>query len=113
MDNKYSRDIINNLKKIYNILNSESKININAIDILKKDIKFTINYLKIYNKIFIPLLGDSSTGKSTIINGIIGQHILPTDQNECTRKGIIIKYSNNTNNEISISKVKFVEKKIP
>ena len=32
-----------------------------------------IDFLKIYNVIFIPFLGPSNAGKSTIINGIIGK----------------------------------------
>ena len=58
------------------------------MDELQKSIK----YLENYDNIFIPFLGPSNSGKSTIINGIIGNDILPTNLNECTKKGIIISY---------------------
>ena len=68
-----------------------------------------INYLIYYNKIFIPFFGDSNAGKSTIINGIIGEEILPTSLGECTKKGIIIRYCNRNEEEITIRKAKLKE----
>ena len=38
------------------------------------------------------MLGVSNTGKSIILNGIIGCRLLPAQKNECTKKGILIKY---------------------
>ena len=105
--------MIKYLSDIYcKILESKTKINIEVVNILMQDILYAINYLRVYNYIFIPILGDSSTGKSTIINGIIGENILPTDQNECTKKGIIIRYCDNTDEQMTISKANFVEKKV-
>ena len=45
--------------------------------------------------IYIPLLGLSNAGKSTILNGLIGFNILPAKQTECTKKGILIRYWEN------------------
>ena len=45
-----------------------------------------------------------------MINGIIGKDILPTKMGECTKRGIIIKYSNS--DEIIIRKANFKELKI-
>lgn len=105
--------MIEYLSNIYcKILDSKLKINIEVINILMKDILYAINYLRIYNYIFIPKLGDSSIGKSDIINGIIGENILPADQNECTKKVIIIRYCDNRDEQMTISKANFVEKKI-
>ena len=85
----------------------ESKIDINEINSLIDEISLTIQYLKNYEFIYIPFLGPSNSGKSTLINGIIGKDILPTNMGECTKRGIIIKYSNS--DEIIIRKANFKE----
>ena len=41
---------------------------------------------------YIPLIGIYNSGKSTILNDIIGLNLLPTKQGECTKKGILIKH---------------------
>ena len=51
--------------------------------------KFILNHRKIY----IPFIGVSSAGKSTIINCIVGYKLFPEALNECTTRGIIIEYS--------------------
>ena len=63
-----------------------------------------IKFLKTYDYVFIPFLGTSNAGKTTIINGIIGKDILPIDIGECTKRGIIIRYSYMYENEITIKK---------
>ena len=54
-------------------------------------------YLQILNedRINIPINGISSSGKSTILNCIIGFKLFPEAMDECTRRGIIIQYSQN------------------
>ena len=42
-------------------------------------------------------MGESNAGKSTIINGIIGRDLLPCEQKECTKRGILIRYSDEEN----------------
>ncbi len=74
---------------------------------LSFEVKKLIEYLKIYDVIFIPFLGASNAGKTTIINGIIGKDILPCDLNECTKRGIIIRYTDS--NETTIRKANFRE----
>ena len=71
------------------------------------EVKKLIEYLKIYDVIFIPFLGASNAGKTTIINGIIGKELLPCDLNECTKRGIIIRYTEE--NETTIRKANFRE----
>lgn len=44
------------------------------------------------NKIRIAFIGNISVGKSTILNCIIGQRILPTKEEDCTYRAIIIKH---------------------
>ena len=45
-------------------------------------------------KIRVAFIGNISVGKSTVLNSIIGENILPTKESECTYRGIIIKYKN-------------------
>ena len=42
--------------------------------------------------IYLPLIGLSNSGKSTLLNSLIGMKLLPCQMNECTKKGILIKY---------------------
>ena len=81
---------------------------IGEIKNIMEELFSTINFLKIYDVIFIPFLGPSNSGKSTIINNIIGEDVLHTDLNECTKKGIIIRYSDE---EITLQKA-ILEKKL-
>lgn len=59
---------------------------------LQKSINSSIGILKTSNYLYIPMLGVSNAGKSTILNGLIGCSILPAHKNECTKKGILIKH---------------------
>ena len=67
------------------------------------------NSLEFSDKIFIPIIGQSNSGKSTILNGIIGSDILQTKCNPCTKRCFIIKYWNKR--EIAIRKVVFNKQK--
>jgi hypothetical protein len=72
------------------------------IDFLKEKLKNQFNELDSYlrsinenlfgRKIRISFIGQISVGKSTVLNCIIGEKILPTDMSECTYRGIIIKH---------------------
>ena len=44
-------------------------------------------------KIYIPFIGISSAGKTTIINCIVGYKLFPEALNECTTRRVIIEYS--------------------
>ena len=67
-----------------------------------------VNYINKDSKIRIALLGLYSSGKSTILNTIIGKNILPTNSNECTKRGIIIRYHNSDIPQLY--KTKFIKK---
>jgi GTPase Era involved in 16S rRNA processing len=45
-------------------------------------------------KIRISFIGNISVGKSSVLNTIIGENILPTSDKECTYRGVIIKHRN-------------------
>ena len=87
----------------------KSKFISNEINKICDEITKTIDYLDIYDVIFISFLGPSNAGKTTIINDIIGEDILPADLNESTKRGIIIRYFDDNETEINIRKVNFIE----
>ena len=49
------------------------------------------------NKILIPTIGQYSSGKSSLLNILIGNHYLPTSDGVCTNKGVIIEYTPDIN----------------
>ena len=90
---------------------TESNLNIKLIENLNQYLWETIEILRINNVIFIPFIGEIGSGKSTIINGIIGEDVLPTGVNGCSKKGILIRYLNKNENEINIRKSYFEKEK--
>ena len=49
------------------------------------------------NKVLIPTLGQYSTGKSSVLNILIGEKYLPSSEGVCTNVGVIIEYTSNKN----------------
>jgi len=103
-------DDISERMKIFFKEFEESKIKQEKLPMLNEKINSSIGILKASKLIYIPILGVSNAGKSTIFNGLIGERLLPTQQNECTKKGILIKYSNI--NVPIIRKANFIKDKI-
>ena len=101
-----NNQIINALTLFCNEFKNSKNDN-KQIQNLTFEVQKLIEYLKIYDVIFIPFLGASNAGKTTIINGLIGKELLPCDLNECTKRGIIIKYTDS--NETTIRKANFKE----
>ena len=103
-------NIINHLTKLSKDL-EQLKFNIqenkNAIDIIRN----IIDYLNTFNVIYIPFLGPTNAGKTTIINGIIGKDLLPTGMTECTKRGIIIGYGDLDDNDMFIANMSLEKKK--
>ena len=89
---KYKK-LIEIFEQIKNNIKTKIKSEEKEIKNIINEITDNIDFLNIYNVIFIPFLGEVNSGKSTIINDIIGEDILPTGIEECTKRGIIIKYS--------------------
>ena len=61
---------------------------------------YSIEYIKqnmSEKKIRVAFIGNMSVGKSTVLNCIIGEEILPTSQKECTYRGVILKYNDSDN----------------
>jgi len=82
------KKIFEKLKKYVNENDKENIINILNDNLIMME-KFILNDRKIY----IPFIGVSSAGKSTILNCIVGYKLFPEAQDECTTRGIIIEYS--------------------
>jgi GTPase Era involved in 16S rRNA processing len=59
-------------------------------------------YISNGKNIYIPFIGESSSGKSTILNSLLGYKLFPESQSECTTRGIIIKYGE----EVELHEVK-------
>jgi len=60
-----------------------------------KSFKVSLQCLRegiIGRKIRIAFIGNISVGKSSVINSIIGEDILPTNDKECTYRGILIRH---------------------
>ena len=101
---KNMKDIINLFEILLETL-IKSKIDITGINSIINEVFDTIQCLKSYEFIYIPFLGPSNSGKSTLINGIIGEDILPTKNREWINRVIIIRYSRS--DEIIIRKANF------
>lgn len=84
-------EAFNNLFKKFKDYNK----NIEIIKTLSDDIGMLSKYIFNKREIYIPLFGNSSSGKSLILNDICGFNIFPVNQKECTKRGIIIKYGEN------------------
>ena len=103
---KLNKRIINSIKEVLMKM-EQPEFSGKEIKQVIKNMHSTIEYLEIYDVIFIPFLGPSNAGKSTIINGIIGQEVLPTELRECTKRGIIIRYCEDYQKDINIRKAIF------
>ena len=121
----YFNNILERIKKVNNdedsilpsyILNQENLIDVNFYDKFdqfienfeSKDERLNDEISSLYNSTFyqqffyIGIFGISNTGKSSILNNILGYDILPVNQGECTKRGIVIEYGE----EIALFKAK-------
>ena len=104
--NTTSNDFYKIIEKIKN--ENDYQNSMIKIQEIKPIIKNLEEYIKNDRKIRIVFLGLYSSGKSTIINSLIGNDILPTSSKECTKRGIIIRYHNEDIPELY--KTKFILK---
>jgi len=97
-DNNNNKIDISSLNELQNFLNDTfKKINSNNSE-LENNFNISLNNLREYiigRKIRIAFIGNISVGKSSVLNCIIGEDILPTNVKECTYRGIIIRHIEN------------------
>ena len=91
----------NKFKRFY-----EKNSNFEIIGQLSNSIEQLYNYIENQQIIYIGIFGNSSTGKSVIYNNIFGFDILTVNENECTKRGIIIEDGENIAMYKAISEIK-------
>ena len=89
--NKKIDIVINELNDFYKKYENTG-IYLNQIQGVNNSIQPIINNLRTSKFFFIPLLGVYNSGKSTILNDLIGYDLLPVKTGECTKKGILIAH---------------------
>ena len=104
--NNNNNKIINPLEEFDNFLKNTFK----RIDLNNELKGFTISLQSlregiIGRKIRIVFIGNISVGKSTVLNCIIGEDILPINYNECTYRGIIIRHKKGENYKLYKTKI--------
>ena len=110
-NNKINNQIIDELTLFLKEFQKD-ETNFKQIENLTNEILQIIHYLRIYDILLIPFLGASNAGKSTIINGIIGRDLLPCGLEECTKRGIVIRYLDDEEDEPTIKKAYLKEEKL-
>ena len=88
---KYNNKTIQNLNDFSNEI-SYSSIEDNSIKTILNTIDSGINNIYDRDYIYIPIIGNSNVGKTTILNCIVGYNLFPVKLFECTKKGIIVRY---------------------
>ena len=87
---------LEDLDNIFNEMKLYIDENKNDIIPLTKELNIKLENLKKYIKngrnIYIPFIGISNAGKSTILNCLVGYKLFEVSDKECTRRGIIIEY---------------------
>ena len=101
--NNINKEILDELKKL-----KEKLENSEFIGSIMKDLYLTIYYLNSHNAILIPFLGPSNSGKSSIINDIIGEEVLQYREKECTKRGIIIRYKDDYEPDFTLKKADLI-----
>ena len=79
-----------NFTKKFKRFHEENK-NFKIIGELNNSFEQLYNYIENQRIIYVGIFGNSSTGKSVIYNNIFGTNILTVNENECTKRGIIIE----------------------
>lgn len=89
---------LDNAKQILEA-NNLSDININLLDEILTDINI-YKEKNINKKIYIPVMGSMKSGKSTFLNALLGNDIMPSENEACTIAPIYIKLKNKSSDYI-------------
>ena len=110
--NKQKDKIDINLENLENIFNGiklcikdDKKDYISFIKQIDSKLETIEKYVKNGKNIYIPFIGPSNAGKSTILNCLIGNKLFEESDSECTRRGIIIEYGE----EVELYEVKVIK----
>ena len=114
--NVKNRDIVSLKKEPIHILDSLKEIlnkikhlkNHEFIENISEECSFFEQFIRKEIKIRIPTIGCYSSGKSSLINSIIGNNVLPVSTEISTNIGIIIKYTKSPD-EIRFEQVKLMK----
>ena len=87
----------------------EENKNFQIIGDLSNSIDQLYNYIENQQIIYIGIFGNSSTGKSVIFNNLFDIDILTVNENECTKRGIIIEDGENIAMYKAISEIKKIK----
>jgi ribosome biogenesis GTPase A len=106
--NDIYKNIKDALKEISNFIDEykEEKYIKDNYEIIQKQMNNTNSLIKNSDYFYLPLIGLSNSGKTTIINNLVGYNILPNGISKTTKRGILIKYCEK--GEPVIYKVKFI-----
>ena len=77
-------NFLNETFKLINLKNNETEVFRVSLQSLRENI--------LGRKLRISFIGNINVGKSSVLNCIIGKNILPTNEIECTYRGVIIRH---------------------
>ena len=87
---KLLKDLDNFVSNTFNSPNLRKYGNI--VPLLEKDFKILKNYILNSSLLYIPVLGISNCGKSSLINCLLEKDILICNSTESTKRGMIVRY---------------------
>ena len=100
---------LENLENIFNNIKSiiveDKNDRVSLISEINSKLTFLKKYINNGRNIYIPFIGQSNAGKSTILNCLIGYKLFEESDSECTKRGIIIEYGK----EVELYKVKVIQ----
>ena len=105
-----SQEQINNILNVFENFLNETFKKVDPYNELE-DFKLALQNVREYiigRRIRIAFIGNINVGKSTVLNCIIGQNILPTNSKECTYRGVIIRHKEEEN--FKLYKTKLITK---
>lgn len=105
-DNKDNKHSVQLLKELNSFINEKLKGQYSGL----RSYLTAINESLTETKIRLSFIGNISAGKSTIINSIIGEEILPSKDGECTYRAVIIKHRNINNFKLYKAKLNIIGK---
>ncbi len=108
---KWDLEDLNSLKNLMNIIEDIKKDTNESVKIFDSDQKLYNDLNKYMNeerKIYISMFGEYSTGKTSLINDLIGENIFETSFNVNTNKGILIQNSDKKN-FYKLEKIQFIK----